>query len=450
MKPADVIDLLETELIPASVLERARLDDIDVWLSTSNPVEVYRQAHTPANSEKEMLAKFSHTPILRLVVEECAQQMVLEGVHSAGRDTGPMWEPWERNGMPSRQGALWNAAIGYGLAYTLTLPGQVPGDPANRAVIRAMSPRSLFVVYGDVVEDEWPMFGLRTIAQRRGTAYRLIDEEAVHYVARDESGALAYIEPRYHEVGVTPIVRWANGLDLEARTPGEVEKFEVVAKRYNKTTYDRLLIQHYNSWRIRTATGLEDAGSIEENERVKALLRHEDILTGGEGVQFGSLPETTMEGVLKAGDVDRDTIAALSQTPVWALNGGQLVNLSADALVEARSMSRLKVGDKQRGMGRSAAQNLRLAAHIEGRAEDAADFSLEMMWADIESRSIGQAADALGKIASQLHVPVELLWDQIPGISKTKADEWRRYAEDHPSPDALLASALDRQAGGTV
>lgn len=449
MKPADVIALLGDELIPASQRERARLDDIDVWLSTENPVEVYRQAHTPANSEKEILAKFSHTPILRLVVEECAQQMVLEGVHSAGRDTGPMWEPWERNGMPSRQGALWNAAIGYGLAYTLTLPGRVPGDRADRAVIRALSPRSLFVVYADVVEDEWPMYGLRTIVgPRRTVYYRLIDEEAVHYLARDESGALAYIEPRYHGVGVPPIVRWANGLDLEARTPGEVEKFEVVAKRYNKTTYDRLLIQHYNSWRIKTATGLEDAGSIEENERVKALLRNEDILTGGEGVVFGSLPETTMDGVIKAGDVDRDTIAALSQTPVWALNGGQLVNLSADALVEARSMSRLKVQGKQRGMGRSAAQNLRLAAHIEGRQDDAADFSLQMMWADIESRSMGQAADALGKIASQLRVPVELLWDQIPGISKTKADEWLRYAEAHPSPDALLAGALDRQREG--
>jgi hypothetical protein len=449
VKPADVLALLGDELIPASVRERARLDDIDVWLSKENPVEAYRQAHAAPNPEKEALAKFSHTPILRLVVEECAQQMVLEGVHSTGRDTTEMWEPWERNGMPSRQGALWNAAIGYGLAYTVTLPGQVPGDSARRAAIRPVSPRDLFVVYGDVVDDEWPLYGLRTIRQGGGSAhYRLIDEEGVHYASSDESGALQYIEERVHAVGVTPIVRWANGLDLEARTPGEVEKFEIVAKRYNKTTYDRLLIQHYNSWRIKTATGLEDAGDTDENARVKALLRHEDVLTGGEGVEFGSLPETSMDGIIRAGDVDRDTIAALAQTPVWALNGGQLVNLAADAIVEARSASRLKVMAKQRSMGRSAAQNLRLSAHIEARQEDAADFALKMMWADIESRSMGQAADALGKIAGQLRVPVELLWDLIPGVSKTLADEWRSYAEEHPSPDALLASALDRQRGG--
>lgn len=445
MNQSDVLALIGDQLAEQARLERARLDDIDKWLSTDNPVEVFRRAHSDPASEKEQLAKLSYTPILRLVVEETAQQMVLEGVYSSGRDTSALWEPWERNGMPSRQGALFNASIGYGLAYTQILPGMIPGERVDRAAIRAVSPRDLYVVYADVVDDEWPMYGLRTIDQPHGVKhYRLIDDEAVYYVVRDETGGLRFIEERRHDVGVCPIVRWANGLDLEARTPGEVEKHQVVARRYNKTTYDRLLIQHHNSWRIKTATGLEDPGSIEEQERQKALLRHEDILTGGEGVSFGSLPETTLDGIIKAGDVDRDTLAAMSQTPVWALNGGQLVNLAADALTEARSMSRLKVQEKQRGMGRSAAQTLRLAAHIENREQDAADFGLKMMWADIESRSLAQAADALGKIAQQLKVPVEMLWDQIPGIAKTTADDWRRYAQEHPSADVQVAQALSR------
>lgn len=449
MKQSDVIQMLGDDLIPRSKKERQRLDGIDRWLSTDNPVEQFRLAHQAPDVEKEQLARLAYTPILRLIVEECAQQMILEGVQSPGRDTAALWDPWERNGMPSRQGALFNATLGYGLAYTQILPGMVPGDRADRAKITAVSPRDLFVVYADVVDDEWPMYGLRTIAQAGGSAhYRLLDEESVYFVSRDESGGLEFIEERRHDVGVTPIVRWANGLDLEARTPGEVEKYENDAKRLTKTTHDRLLIQHHNSWRIKTATGLEVPGTTEEGDRQKAVLRHSDIMTGGEGVQFGSLPETTLDGILKAGDADRDTIAALSQTPVWAINGGQLVNLSADALAEARSMSRLKVQEKQRGVGRSAAQTLRISAHIEGRQEDAEDFRLRMIWADYESRSLGQAADALGKIATQLGVPVEMLWDEIPGISKTKADEWRTYAEAHPSGDAAVAAALERSIGG--
>ncbi len=446
MKPADVLVLLSEMLIPASQKDREQLDEIDKWLGKDNPVEAFRRAHTAPNQEKEALSQLAYTPILRLVVEECSQQMVLEGVYSPGRNTEALWQPWERNGMPSRQGALWNAAIGYGLAYTLTLPGQMLGVRGDVAKIRPMSPRDLFVTYADPVDDDWPMYGLRTIKQAGGTVqYRLYDDVDEHFVSRDETGRLVYLEARPHNVGVTPIVRWANGLDLEARTPGEVDKHKVTAQRYIKTTFDRMLIQHYNSWRVRTATGLEDPGSTEEAERTKALLRNEDILTGGEGVSFGSLPETSMDGIIKAGQEDRDTLAAQSQTPVWALNGGQLVNLSADALTEARSMSRLKVGEKQRGMGRSAAQNLRLAAHIEGREEDAADFDLRMMWADVESRSLAQAADALGKVATQLGVPAQALWDMIPGVSKTTADEWRRFAKDNPSAQERMAAAMERQ-----
>lgn len=443
MNPTDVLALVGDDLAGKAQKERRKLDDIDLWLTSDNPVEQHR--HAQASPEKRALADLSRTPLLRLIVEELAQQMILEGVTSGNRDTDSLWEPWERNGMPSREGALYETAFGYGLAYATALPG-VDGDGGRRAVLRPMSPRDLFVVYGDPVEDEWPLYGLRTIPQAANTVqYRLIDDEAIHFVARDESGRLVYLERRDHEVGVPPIVRYANHMDLEGRTPGEVDKYKGVAARFEKTTNDRMLIQHFNSWRAKTATGLEEPGSEEEKERVKALLRHEDILTGGEGVTFGSLPETTMDGVLKAAEADRDALSAVSQTPVWVFNGGQLVNLAADALAEARSMSRQKVGAKKRGVGRSHAQLLRLAAHIEGRAEDASDFNLRMRWADVESRSMAQAADALGKIATQLGVPQEMLWDMIPGVSKTTADDWREWREAHPTDAQVLAQTLRRQ-----
>lgn len=443
MKQQHVLDLIGDELAHASRADRGKLDEIDRWLHNENPVEQHRRQRE--SEEKRVLADLARTPLLPLVVRDSAQQMILEGVASGEKDTSRMWAPWERNGMPSREFALYEAAVGYGIAYATVLPG-VDRSGQGSAVIQPMSPRDLFAVYGDPVVDEWPMYALRTIPQPRSVVhYRLMDEESVHFVAREETGRLVYIEEQRHGVGVTPVVRYANDMDLEGRTPGEVDRFKGLAARYEKTTNDRMLIQHYNSWRIRTATGLEEPGSIEEKERQKALLRHEDILTGSADVTFSSLPETTLDGIIKAGDTDRDTLAAASQTPVWALNGGQLVNLSADALAEARSTSRQKVGAKRRSIGRSHAQALRLAAHIEGRADDAEDFGLRMLWADVESRSMAQAADALGKIAAQLQVPVEKLWDMIPGISKTVADEWREFARSNPTGDDRLAAAIERQ-----
>jgi hypothetical protein len=295
VNPANIVELLQDELIPASRRERERLDAVDKWLTTDNPVEVFRKAHQPANAERTALGKLSYSPILRLVVAECAQQMDLEGVYSPTRDTKALWDPWERNGMPSRQGALFSASLGYGYAYTATMPGFIPGEMVRtpRAVIRTFSPRDLYAVYGDVVEDEWPLYALRTIGNpARPAAYRFLDEEAEHFLTVDESGRLEYIEPRPHTAGVTPVIRWANEMDLEGRSPGEVEKYEIPAQRYNKTTEDRLLIQHHNSWRVKTATGLDDPGSPEEKDRQKMRLANDDILTGGEGVTFGSLRRT--------------------------------------------------------------------------------------------------------------------------------------------------------------
>lgn len=108
----------------------------------------------------------------------------------------------------------------------------------------------------------------------------------------------------------------------------------------------------------------------------------------------------------------------------------------------------LKVGQRKVGFGDSNEQVLRLAAHVEGRREDAADFTLQMQWADLQSRSMAQAADALGKMATMLKVPVELLWDRIPSVTPEIAKAWREYKEQHPSAEEQLALALNEQSNG--
>lgn len=109
----------------------------------------------------------------------------------------------------------------------------------------------------------------------------------------------------------------------------------------------------------------------------------------------------------------------------------------------------LKAGERKRAFGDSHMQVLRLAAHVEGRIEDAADFSLQAQWADLESRSLNQAADALGKMAASLGIPPELLWDRIPSVTSDEAKMWREYREQNPSDQQLLAQTLAAQANGT-
>lgn len=434
MKPEDVVTLATEVLLPKMQTERQELDRIDKWMRW-DPEEV--QVPRKATEEKKFLAKLSETPWLMLVVNTLAQQLVAESVESSRHDvSSTVWGPWIRNRMQSRQRAIHHAALGYGYAYTTVLPGD------QGAVIRGRSPRDMFAVYQDPVTDEYPAYTIR----KSGDHYFILDEEA-EYTLGNEDGRLIYITHQVHGVGVPPVVRYSNAIDLEARTPGEVEPYIGVAKRINQTTNDRMLIQHHNSWKVRTATGLDADKSADDREREKLRLAQDDILVGGEGVDFGSLDETSVEPTMKAAKADVETLAAVSQTPAHSLTGN-MINLSAEAITEARAMLDNKAMQRKLAFGDSHAQTLRLAAHIENRAQDAADFSLQIKWADLESRSMSQAADALGKMATMLGIPPELLWDRVPGVPADVAEKWRKYAREHPRPEQQLADALSRQSNG--
>lgn len=436
MKRSDVLELANDVLIPGWQEQRRRLDLIDKW-HRWEPDALRDKIPNYATSEHRNLAKISETPFLSLVVTTVAQQLVAEAFRSARSvDTERISEPWLRNRMHSRQRAVYRAALSYGYSYVTAMPGD------TGAVLRGRSPRDLYAVYGDVVEDEYPMYYLLA----KGSHKYVVDEEAV-YILGDDNGRIDYIEERRHNAGVAPAVRYSNQIDLEGRTPGEVEPYVQVAERINKTTYDRMLVQHFNSWKVRTATGLDMPNDPEERERVKLLLRQGDILTGEDGVTFGTLDETSPDGLIKATDEDVKILAVVTQTPVHALTG-DLVNLSADAIAESRAMADLKVNERKVGFGDSNEQVLRLSAHIEGRREDAADFSIRTDWADLQSRSMNQAADALGKMATMLKIPVELLWDRIPTVTPEIAKAWLAYKKENPSAEEQLAAALNEQSNG--
>ena len=439
MRPAAVVELVQDLLLPGYLTERARLDVIDGWHGWS-PEKVV----IPRNSDTELqsLRDLSETPWLGLVVTTTAQMIQMQGITcTSDRDLTKMWLPWQRNDMALRQQAITRATLAYGYSYSTVLPGDLG------ASIRGISPRDMYAVYQDIAVDEYPMYGLRIVGSKPGErGLQVIDEEAVHHLV-EKDGRLQYVEPRFHDVGVTPIIRDTNQMDLEGRSPGEVEPFIPVAKRINKTAYDRLLVQHYNSWKIRTATGLAKPEDEAEGKRLKLLLRQSDILTGEEGVEFGTLDETSMDGFIKAWESDIEALAAVSQTPSHNLTG-KMINLSAEALAAAQSMLELKAGERKTSLGSGAVRKLRLAAHIEGREEDANDFTVTALFEDLESRSMAQAADALGKLATMLGIPVELLWDRIPGVSVEDAKKWQQYKLEHPSADEKLAAALDRQAQG--
>lgn len=447
--------LVKTDLFPGWEDEKQRLQRIDCW---------YRWEQEPlrlppsATAELKKLADLSLVPWLTLVVTATAQAMYVDGFRSRNDppnpdDDGdmpasPPWRTWLANGMDRRQVAVHRAALAYGRSYVKVLPGVDPLSGEQRAVMRGVSPRKMYTLWEDPAEDDWPQFAMQIVEASRtdGHLVKVFDDEAVHLLRVDVNGSdVTYLgAPEVHDAGVCPIVQYANMLDLEGRTSGEVEPFIPLAARINKTAYDRLLTQHFSSWKVRTVAGMSEPDDDELAVRKKLQLRQDDILVAEDpDTKFGTLDETSLEGFISAHRHDVETLAAVSQTPTHELTG-QMANLSAEALAAARASLNQKVTERQKSFGASHAQALRLAAALDGDDAYATDETGRVTWQDMEIRSMSQAADALGKMVTMLGVPPTAAWSMLPGVEKTTVQEWIRLA-DAGDPITQMRLDMERQ-----
>lgn len=433
MSAGAVTELVNERLWGAFAKEKERLDKIDRWLRWDADLV---QLPNAATAEHRYLAELSRTSWLGLGVGKLAQVLHADGYRSPDNpNNSDGWRTWQANRMSKRQHPLHRAAMAYGLSYTSVLPGEA-ATGGDTAVIRGYSPRKMIAVYREPADDEWPLYALHVDPQPDRTwTVRLFDEEAVYFLGRTADGELEYIEYRRHNAQVCPVIRYGE-VDLDGRADGLVEPYIDIAQRVNKTTYDRMLAQHHNSWKVRTAAGLTRPSNPAQEAQAELRLRQQDILVAEDpDTKFGTLDETPLEGLLSAEQQDIEALAAVTQTPTHEMTG-QLVNLSAEALAAARASLTQHGAMWQDTLGESHAQTLRLAAYIEGNKTAAADMQSDITWQDMEVRSLAQAADALGKIAQMLGVPPQALWSRIPGITKSDVDEWKELASN---PDELLS-----------
>jgi hypothetical protein len=446
LTPTEVTELVKTRLFPAFKAERERLDKIDKWLRWDHD-----KPHAPrqATVEYKNLADRAQTPWGGLIVTSVAQALYVDGYRPGDKtENADAWKWWQINGMDSRQIAIHRAALGYGLAYVTVLPGKDDfGEPMP--AMRGVSPRRMITFYNEPEHDDWPRYAFQgtpaKVEGNMGWACKVFDDTNIYYLNCDAQGSPTYIEYRSHGLNVCPVVRYANQLDLEGRAPGEVEPFIPVLARIDQTTFDRLVVQRFASWVVRTVAGMAKPDSEEEAAAKRLLLKIEDLLVAEDpDTKFGSLPATPLDGFISAAEADIRILAAVSQTPAHEMLG-QMANLSAEALAAARASLTAKVEERRYTFGESHEQVLRLAAFVMKDQDGARDRSAQVRWRDTEIRSLAQAADALGKLAQMLGVPVELLWEKIPGFTQQDVDAAKAIRIEGDS-FSQLATLLERQA----
>lgn len=453
MKQDELKALVKEQLLPAFKHEHDRLEKIDKW---------YRWEHDrpkmPRHSTKEYkeLAERSQTPWLGLVVTSAAQNLYVDGYRAEGkRENSEPWTWWLANGMDARQSALHRGALAYGHAYTTVLPGENELTEEKMPAIRCVSPKRMITFYNEPEHDDFPRYALRADPTKlkgskktNGYVLKVYDDECVYRLQCATGGdSLEFITFDRHDMGVCPVVRYTNRMDLEGRTPGEVEPFIPIAARIDQTVFDRLVVQRFGSWVVRTVTGLSQPEDMSDEEfrQLRLSLKVGDFLVGEDpDTRFGSIPASTTDGYIKGAEADIQALAAVTQTPAHELLG-TVANLSAEALAAARAQLTARVEENKYGLGAAHKLTFRLAARAAGNEEGARDFTSDIKWRDTEIRSLAQAADALGKIAKMLNVPVQALWEKIPGWTQTDVEHARKLAEEGGA-FTELEKLLNRQA----
>jgi hypothetical protein len=440
-----------------------------------------------ADAEYKMLAKRAVSNWMPLIVGTPAQALYVDGFRpsrkGAGDDvrTSAEWKHWQDSGLDARQLAIHRAALAYGHSFTLT-----EKDKRGKIVTKGLSPLRTSALFEDAANDIAPYAALTVTAYpsmvngktKRGVA-RLWDgksEYKILFEAFEDEQKISVVNRKSHGAPECPVTRFACAVDLEGRTVGVIEPMIPLQNRINQTVFDLLVTQTYASFKVRWVTGMappmqmrmldEDGNETDDPDLAIDVVPRIDgngnpmpanidhnarrfLFAEDPDTHFGSLDESPLGGFIESIDMSIRHLAAVSQTPPHYLLG-QIANLSAEALTAAETALARKVEEFRQAFGESWERIFRVAGALDGDMAVFEDSAGEVLWRDMESRSLAQSADALGKLAEALDIPRRGLWHRVPDVTQTEIKEWTELREDDDI-DGQMAQALQRaSAFGTT
>lgn len=413
-------------------------------------------------AEYENLRSLAPNPFANLVVTAMAQLNVMEGISRPGtQGLHPIYETFRRNRWGSKQDAVYRGALGQSVSYGLVLPGEDPltGSKMSRMLARSAVQMSAFY---DTLDDEWPRIAIEAepafeyvegtgMTQRVGWQVKVHDTHVTHRLLAKGDGRdiknWEYIDHEVHGIAVPPVARCANRMDLDGNAHGEIEPILPLLRRLDQDLFDRLINQRFGAWQVRYIAGMAKPSNKDAAAAQKLRLRVEDLLVAeNENTKFGTLPAGPLEPQIKATDADLRLLSAITQMPPHHLLGLSS-NLQAEALAAANEGMVRRSRSFRQNASEFNEQMARLAAMAEGDMVTAAAWDLSIRWADTEATSMSQAADALGKLAIQLGVPIEMLWERIPGWNDEDVERAKTLVEQDGFEKLIRELIGEREAG---
>lgn len=381
----------------------------------------------PDNVEAEYreLALKSATNWLDLTLRALTQGMRADGWGDPDGEQPRAWvDGWLANGMDARQESFYRAVAVHGYGFLFHLPSDGGG-----VWMRPDSADNVHAVWGD--DDEYPERVLRVVEPKK--RWEVWDDTARHVlVANGRMWRVASSTP--HGQDRCPVVRVQHSFDLTGPPRGEIEPVIPVQDRIVDATFTLQMVAKYGAFPQRWIAGLNPGEPLRDADgeilrdadgqplmpRIQAYV--DAILTAADpDTKFGSFAAADLGAYVQALEAHIRHLAAVTQTPPHYLLGS-LVNLSAEALAAAEAGLLRRQHEVRVVVAEGLEQSLRVVSSMLGDDVMASDLRAAVHWADIESRSLSQTADALLKLG-QLGVPLPKLLQMIPGWTSTDVQE---------------------------
>lgn len=425
-----------------------------------------------ADAEYKLLARRAVSNWMPLLVGTPAQALYVDNFRRGDADEkqdvdtsdSPEMEHWQRSRLDARQAAVYRGALAYGHSFTITekVHGHVmtKGLSALKTAALFEDPANDDTPYAALTVTQWPIAG----GTGRARMWDGSREYQVTFKGLLDQKAIRVTTGKRHGSSECPVTRFAASVDLEGRTVGVIEPMIPLQNRINQTVFDLLVAQTYGSFKVRWVSGMAPPMQMEpeyDTDGITVIGSKVKLDANGDPMpaaidinakrflfaedtesKFGSLDETPLDGFIHSIDMSIRHLAAVSQTPPHHLLG-QIANLSAEALLAAETALSRKIAEFRSAFGECWERVFRLAAELSGDDTASVAFNGETIWRDMESRSLAQSADALGKMKEQLEIPARGLWKRVPGVTKRELDDWADMREDDDAA-GVLASSIKR------
>jgi hypothetical protein len=422
-----------------------------------------------------------------LVVDAVEERLNVEGFRlgdSTEKDK-PAWEIWQRNQLDAESQMAHTEALIEGESSVIVWPDEndsakakitveradqvfverAPGNRERRAALKRWDDPELKLRFATVYLPEGIFkfqSAYRPAAEtastfspvagglQRETMTSSYDSSRITWVPRQPEGE---VWPLTNPLGVVPVIPLVNKPRIGRAGRSEIADVIPTQDVVNKLFGDMVLASELAAFRQRWATGLEVPEDPDTHQPIEPFKSALDRLwsVADTETKFGEFSESDLGNYVKAIELGVQHIASQTRTPPhYFYLSGQFP--SGEAIKSAETGLVAKTRRKMRFFGESWEEIIRLALEIEGNA-GAAEQKTETIWADPESRSEAEHADATIKLKA-LGIPDEGLWEYY-GFTPTQIERFKTLRAEElaaqpapPSPVAVTISPNGVQPDG--